>query len=118
MPLQSERDHKNALRFYLTLPEGEVRPVPTRQFDHRIATAEKQLALIKTEMAKSAAAQILTGVNGLKQQLPTGQDGDAKPYHIKRPAAGTTAAHYRVGLQVTFTDPHFAERFAKWFGLA
>lgn len=117
MAVQIERDSKNALRFYITLPEGEVPPVRVRSHDLGITDAEKLLTQIKAEMAKNAAEILLRKSPKLRNLLPSGSYGDVKPYHVKRSKAGKTPAHYRVGMQVTFADPAHAAGFAKAVGI-
>jgi len=119
MPVQAERDPKNSLRFYITVPEDEVGPVTLRPAARlSIAGAERLLAGIKKQVATNAGNHIINGLPKLKKLLPSGSYGDTKSYHVKRPTAGSVPAHHRVGLRITFNDPAHAAVFAKAFNIA
>ena len=113
LEVQRERDPKNALRFYLTIAEAQLAPFTTRQMDLHIQTAERLLAEVKKALAERGAQAIIAASPKLRSMLPAGNHGDCKPYSVRRAAAGTVPAHYRVGLQVTFSDPANAQVFAK-----
>jgi hypothetical protein len=118
MPIQKQRDPKNSLRFYITLPEAEVASVSLKPpVSLRILDAEKTLARVKKLMANTGAEHILRGSKKLQSLLPGRSHGEVKAHFEKRAKAGTTPAHYRVGLQITFTEPRFADTFAKAIGL-
>lgn len=111
MPIEPERDPKSSLIFYITIPETEVGPVvsPIRnlfltELDKYIADAKKALALV--------AARKIIGPK-LRPYLPTGSHGGVKEHVMKRPKAGTTPAHYRLGIKITFANPSAASKFAK-----
>lgn len=118
LQVQRERDPKNAQRFYLTIAESQVAPFAMRQTDLHIQTAEKLLAEVKKLLAKRGAETIIAASPKLKNVLPSGSHGDCKPYSVKRAPAGTVPTHFRVGLQVTFSDPADAQIFAKVVGIS
>ncbi|MEG3155146.1 hypothetical protein [Sphingomonas sp. RB1R13] len=55
MAVQSERDPKISLRFYVTVPEGQIGPVALNQMQLNISVAEKLLARMKKRMADDGA---------------------------------------------------------------
>jgi hypothetical protein len=112
MLAQAERDPKNSLRFYITVPETEIADLSFRQLSLRIGSAEALLKQIKKRMAEAGAFHILDRSPKLKQWLPTGSHGDVKPCQVKRTAAGSVRQHHRVGMQITFSDPARAQAFA------
>lgn len=115
--VQSERDPRNSLRFYITVPEAIVGSVQIKDVGLTIATAEKLLGMIKKEMAKRGAEHLLKISPKLRKLAPSGAYGDTKPCHIKRPKAGSVPSHFRVGLQITFNDPGHAQTFAAALGM-
>ena len=92
MPLQAERDTNNSLRFFLTLPQGEVTPFSIGATKLDISSAEQLLAAVKSRMAEDVAKKIMSGLPKLQTLWPNGSDGDTKPYTVKRPKAGTASS--------------------------
>ncbi|HET9640337.1 MAG TPA: hypothetical protein VFP12_14150 [Allosphingosinicella sp.] len=116
--VQSERDPRNGLRFYITVPEASIGSIQIKDVGLTIAAAEKLLGMIKKEMARRGAEHLLKISPKLRKIAPSGTYGDTKPCHIKRPKAGSVPAHYRVGLRITFNDPGHAQAFAAALGVS
>lgn len=112
MPIQVERDPKSTLRFFITVLEGEVGPVHPNLSQLDISAAEALLATVKKAM-EFKAQQLILSSQDIKALLPSGPHGAVDGYSAKRPKAGTTPAHYRVGIRVTFNDPVHAKAFAE-----
>jgi hypothetical protein len=117
IPIQIERDVKNALVFHVTIEETAIAKTGVKISSIDIADAEKLLRDLKKWRAQEASKAMANAkpMNWLKSNAQG--RFSLKEYAVHRKAAGQTPAHWRVGYTATFADPQAAQAFATAMGV-
>lgn len=107
-----ERDPKDNLRFYATIPDSTLTKLPIISLKLDIADAEKLLKDVKKRRATDGGKFVMKGPIGIWLKANGGSNVTAKEHCVSRKKAGTTPAHWRVGLAITFANAALAQAFA------
>lgn len=110
--VEIERDPRDNLRFYATIPESGLAKFSLRSLHLDIADAEKLLKSVKKSRAVEGGKLVANGQIGKWLKTNASPSVTAKEYFVSRKAAGTTPAHWRVGLVITFATASLAQAFA------
>lgn len=110
--IEVERDPKDNLRFYATLPDLSLANLSYHHLSLNIAEAEKLLRDVKKRRATDGGNHVMNGPIGKWLKSNASPNVSVKEYSVNRKAAGTTPAHWRVGLAITFANASLAQAFA------
>ncbi len=110
--IEVERDPKDNLRFYATFPDSDLAKLSVRSLNLDIADAEKLLKDVRKRRATDGGKIVMNGQIGKWLKTNAASNATAKEHSISRKKAGTTPAHWRVGLVITFANAALAQAFA------
>lgn len=110
--IEFERDPKDNLRFHATFPDSDLPKSSVRSLDLDIADAEKLLKNLRKKRATDGGQIVMNGQIGKWLKTNAASNVTVTEHSVSRKKAGTTPAHWRVGLTITFANAALAQAFA------